>query len=197
MIKQRQGVLGLETAKQVMITFLVLAVIGITILLALTSLQTGTTATIDTSSTLYVINETATGGINDTGYVLDNAGLSVFSPTIVEIRNGTAGNGTTWDSTLYTINSSFSINTTSAVDLESAQIYYSYKYSLGRTAGIINNVTSGIVTFFASTGTIFSILVVVVIILAISIIIWAVGRFGQNAENVGTGSGGNGTVFSA
>jgi len=37
-------------------------------------------------------------------------------------------------------------------------------------------------TFFGSTGTIFSILIVVVIILAISIIIWAVGRFGQQAE---------------
>ena len=38
-IEKRNGVLGLETAKQVMISFLVLAVIGVAILLALTSLQ--------------------------------------------------------------------------------------------------------------------------------------------------------------
>jgi hypothetical protein len=47
---------------------------------------------------------------------------------------------------------------------------------------IIGNVSSGLTTFFSSTGTIFSILIVVVIILAISIIIWAVGRFGQQSE---------------
>jgi hypothetical protein len=196
MIKQRKGVLGLETAKEVMITFLVLAVVGIAILLALTSLQTGVTTSIDTSDSIYVWNETATGGINSTGYVLDNAGLSTFNPTLIEIRNGTSTNGTTWTSTLYTINSSYSVNTTSAVDLESAQIDYSYKYSLGRTDAIVGNVSGGLVTFFASTGTIFSILVVIVIILAISIIIWAVGRFGQQSEGTG-GMAGNGSVFDA
>jgi len=102
-IGQRNGVLGLETAKQVMVTFLVLAVTAVAILLALTSLQNANIFTTDSS-----------------GY---NA-----------------------------------------------------------TEGIIGNVSSGLTTFFASTGTIFSILIVVVIILAISIIIWAVGRFGQQTE---------------
>jgi len=102
-IGQRNGVLGLETAKQVMVTFLVLAVTGVAILLALTSLQNANIFT-----------------TNSAGY---NA-----------------------------------------------------------TSNIIGNVSSGLVTFFGSTGTIFSILIVVVIILAISIIIWAVGRFGQQTE---------------
>ena len=102
-IGNRNGVLGLETAKQVMITFLILAVVGIAILLALTSLQ---------NANIFTANSQAA---NDTGH-------------------------------------------------------------------IIGNVSSGLVTFFASTGTIFSILIVVVIILAISIIIWAVGRFGQQTE---------------
>jgi len=102
-IGQRNGVLGLETAKQVMVTFLVLAVTGVAILLALTSLQD---ANIFTDESLG-----------------DNA-----------------------------------------------------------TTNIIGNVSDGLETFFASTGTIFSILIVVVIILAISIIIWAVGRFGQQTE---------------
>jgi len=99
----RNGVLGLDTAKQVMITFLVLAVVGIAVLLALVSLQ-------------------------------------------------------------------------------NANIFTAGSAAANNTDAIVGNVSSGLVTFFASTGTIFSILVVVVIILAISIIIWAVGRFGQQSE---------------
>ena len=101
--KQRNGVLGLETAKQVMVTFLVLAVTGVAVLLALTSLQNAN------------IFEANSSGANATSY-------------------------------------------------------------------ITGNVSNGLTTFFGSTGTIFSILIVVVIILAISIIIWAVGRFGQSTE---------------
>lgn len=102
-VQNRNGVLGLETAKQVMITFLVLAVVGVAILLALSSLDDA--------------------GIFTTGSSADNS-----------------------------------------------------------TGYIIDNVSDGLTTFFGSTGTIFSILIVVVIILAISIIIWAVGRFGSQTE---------------
>jgi len=102
-IGQRNGVLGLETAKQVMVTFLVLAVTGVAILLALTSLQ-------------------------------------------------------------------------------NANIFTAASQAANDTERIVGNVSAGLVTFFGSTGTIFSILIVVVIILAISIIIWAVGRFGQQTE---------------
>ena len=102
-IKNRNGVLGLETSKAVMISFLILAVTGVAILLALTSLQ-------------------------------------------------------------------------------NANIFATGSQAANDTAAITGNVSAGLVTFFASTGTIFSILIVVVIILAISIIIWAVGRFGQQTE---------------
>ena len=102
--RNRNGVLGLDTAKEVMITFLVLAVVAIAVLLALTS-------------------------------------------------------------------------------LENASIFPTGSVAANDSAAIIGNVSSGLVTFFGSTGTIFSILIVVVIILAISIIIWAVGRFGQESQN--------------
>ncbi len=101
--KNRNGVLGLDTAKQVMVTFLILAVTGVAVLLALTSLQ-------------------------------------------------------------------------------NANIFADASLGDNATTNIVGNVSSGLVTFFGSTGTIFSILIVVVIILAISIIIWAVGRFGQQTE---------------
>lgn len=100
----RNGVLGLDTVKSVMITFLILAVVGIAVLLALVSLQ-------------------------------------------------------------------------------NANIFTANSMAANQTASIVGNVSGGLTTFFASTGTIFSILVVVVIILAISIIIWAVGRFGQQSES--------------
>lgn len=101
--KNRNGVLGLDTTKQVMVTFLILAVTGVAVLLALTSLQ-------------------------------------------------------------------------------NANIFAANSLGANSTAQIVGNVSTGLTTFFGSTGTIFSILVVVVIILAISIIIWAVGRFGQQTE---------------
>jgi len=49
----------------------------------------------------------------------------------------------------------------------------------------ILNVTSGITNFFDDTGTIFAILIVVVIILAISIIIGVVSRFGGGSNSGG------------
>lgn len=49
----------------------------------------------------------------------------------------------------------------------------------------ILNITSGITDFFNDTGTIFSILIVVVIILAISIIIAVVSRFGGSSRDAG------------
>lgn len=101
--QNRNGVLGLDTTKQVMITFLILAVTGVAVLLALTSLQ-------------------------------------------------------------------------------NANIFTAASLGANATNNIVGNVSNGLVTFFGSTGTIFSIMVVVVIILAISIIIWAVGRFGQQTE---------------
>ncbi len=100
----RNGVLGLDTVKAVMIIFLTLAVVAVAVLLALTSLQ--------------------------------NANI-------------------------------FTANSQAAND----------------TSAIVGNVSGGLVTFFGSTGTIFSILVVVVIIMSISIIIWAVGKFGQTSQS--------------
>ena len=66
--------------------------------------------------------------------------------------------------------------------LQNANIFTTGSAAENNSNAIIGNVSSGLTTFFGSTGTIFSILIVVVIILAISIIIWAVGRFGQSSE---------------
>ena len=98
-LKNKKAVLGLDTVKAVMITFLILAVIGVSVILATVSLR---------------------------------------------------------DSNIFTSGST----------------------EQNQTTYIVNNISSGLVSFFSNTGTIFAILVVVVIILAISIIIAAVSRFG-------------------
>jgi len=101
-LMKKKGALGLDTVKVVMITFLTLAVIGVAVILALTSLN----------------------------------GSSIF----------TAGS-----------------------------------QAQNQSNSITSNVSTGLTTFFANTGTIFSILVVVVIIAAISLIILYVRRFGGEA----------------
>jgi hypothetical protein len=181
-MKQRNGVLGLDTAKTVMIAFLTLAVLGVSILLAMSSLSSGVIDTIDSrTSSLSVTNETG-AYINSTGYTLDAINSSTSNYALVSAFNATdnssigLGNITLSDAGVIT-------NATATTwDDVLVSYTYDYSYSLGRVDSITGNVSEGLVTFFSSTGTIFSILIVVVIILAISIIIWAVGRFGQQSE---------------
>ncbi len=64
------------------------------------------------------------------------------------------------------------------VSLRDSGIFKAGSEELNDTSELIGNVTEGTKDFFNNTGTIFAILVVVVIILAISIIIGVVSRFG-------------------
>ncbi len=185
-MKQRNGVLGLDTAKSVIVTFLILSVTGIAVLLALTSLQSATTATVDTT-TVGLSTTDYNAWLNITGYPLTRVNSSNSQYTLLLIKNATTAGAGTYNWTIglgnATVNSAGLVtNLSTAYPNVSITYEYVNTYSSGRTSAITNNVTTGIESFFASTGTIFSILIVVVIILAISIIIWAVGRFGQQTE---------------
>ncbi len=186
-LQNRNGVLGLETTKQVMVAFLVLSVTAIAILLSLTALDDsiGDTIDISYSPTVTVANETG-AYINITGYNLSGYNSTWSSITATAVWNETTavllGSGN------YTL-SSVGVLTNASTSPYSTNNYgvnvsYTYLITIDSESvnSIIGNVSSGLVVFFASTGTIFSILIVVVIILAISIIIWAVGRFGQQTE---------------
>ena len=186
--QNRNGILGLETAKQVMISFLVLAVIGIATILCLTALNDGVGDSIDNvahTQTNTVANETG-AYLNITSYTLSGYNTTWSSITATGVWNYTDDVGTVIVAGNYTLSNVGVL--TNATDFTWASVNLSYTYvhsfteDTGRTDNIVGNVTEGLVTFFGSTGTIFSILIVVVIILAISIIIWAVGRFGQQAE---------------
>lgn len=191
-LKQRNGVLGLETAKQVMVSFLVLSVTAVAVLLALTSLGDAVGDSIDNIDyTITTTNETF-AWVNATGYTLDNYNTSTSAFVLTAIWGNTpSGDPSEYNWTIELANATVSgvgvvTNLTEYNTTIMSNVSLSYTNTLTidrhRVDNIVGNVSSGLETFFASTGTIFSILIVVVIILAISIIIWAVGRFGQQAE---------------
>jgi hypothetical protein len=187
-LKNRNGVLGLETAKAVMVTFLVLAVTGVAIILSLTALGDSVGDTIDNvNHNVAVINESG-AYVNITGYTLSGYNSTWSSVTATAVWANVSGTTYLIPSSNYTLSSvGVLTNATvvpNATEYNDANVSYTYIWTqdTGKTDAIVGNVSSGLVTFFGSTGTIFSILIVVVIILAISIIIWAVGRFGQQTE---------------
>ncbi len=185
----KNGVLGLDTVKAVMIGFLILAVIGISVILTLTAMEDSTSAIIDIrTQTLSITNETG-AYLNVTGYELDAVNSSNSNYAITSFFANASGITYLVPSANYSVSSvGILTNITivpNATQYNDANVSYTFlnTYSLNRVSSITGNVSSGLVVFFASTDTIFAILIVVVIILAISIIIWAVGRFGNTMEN--------------
>ena len=172
-----------------MVTFLILAVTAIAVLLSLTALDDSIGNTIDLSNspTVAVINETG-AYVNITGYTLSGYNSTWGSISATAVWVDVSATPTLIPSANYTLSSvGVLTNATivpNATEYDDANVSYTYVFTIdsGTVSSIIGNVSNGLVIFFASTGTIFSILIVVVIILAISIIIWAVGRFGQQTE---------------
>ena len=187
-LQNRNGVLGLETAKQVMVAFLILSVTAVAVLLSLTALDDSVGDTIDNTDFSKTTTNETEAWINQTGYTLSNSNSSTSSHVITIVYNAT-NNGTGIYSLVigtgnYTVSTVGVLSNITTTTWENVSVSYTFTYTVdsGTLDSIIGNVSAGLVTFFASTGTIFSILIVVVIILAISIIIWAVGRFGQQTE---------------
>jgi uncharacterized membrane protein len=65
--------------------------------------------------------------------------------------------------------------------LQDASLFTSGSTGETQTDNVVGNVTTATASFFGNTGTIFSILVAVVIMLAIAIIVAVVNRFGRTA----------------
>jgi ABC-type phosphate transport system permease subunit len=64
--------------------------------------------------------------------------------------------------------------------LQDASLFTASSLGANNTDYVINNVTEATGDFFSNAGTVFSILVAVVIMLAIAIIVAVVNRFGRN-----------------
>lgn len=195
-MKQRNGVLGLETARAVFVAFLILAITGVAILLSLTALDNAVGSTVDDiNRDISVANETGSW-INTTTYTLAQWNSTFTSVTLTELWNATDNSSIGLGNVTFTESTGSWVNATTT-NWANVMVSYTgvYTEDRGRMDNIVGNVSGGLETFFGSTGTVFSILIVIVIILTISIIIWAVGRFGQRTE--GEMMQGEGTVFNA
>jgi len=180
----KKGIIGLDTVKAVMVTILALAIIGVAIVIVLTTLDESDIVRDSKSETN--LNDTLTT-VSEIGEYFTNYSLESASCTVTYVQNETSGG--VINSGNYTTNNCWI--QFSGADLtynnSNWNVSYTYTYDVNYVEGIKENVTEGIVDFFSNTTTIFAILVVVVIILAITIIIVAVSRFSGegNGFNIG------------
>jgi len=200
-IMDKKGVLGLDTARQVMLFFLILAVLAVTIFLALTSLR-DTVEGIDTSSAS-IVNESVASRTQSIPKDLAYASSDIYRNAVcggLVISNTTGGEVVDLANYSIPAGRSCAITGTAGTQYANATVYatYSVTYSNPETNLIVKNISGAMTNdFFDQTGTIFAILIVVVIIFAISIIIFAVSRFSAGGGVGGSvgGGGGEGTLM--
>lgn len=194
--RDKKGELGLSLVKTVMVFFLVLAVLAIAIVLALSSLK-DPVEDID-KTTVSVYNETLSDIGGAGGEDLTYASSDTYRKavcTISYVQN--ESDGVALVSANYTeSNSGCTITSATAAEYNGSSngvnVTYSVTYSNPESNLIIQNMSSALTDdFFDQTGTIFAILIVVAIMMAIGLIIYVVTRFSTTAgiSNSGTGGG--------
>jgi hypothetical protein len=170
----KKGQVGLDTAKAVMLTILIVGVIAFVAILALSNLG-NTNAARTSSGVITVVNETLTT-VTETGEnlviatrpdvictlgiivnqsntaVIPAANFTQANCNLAHLGGGQAFNNTNWN--------------------------VSYTYTYNTFGDVESNITTGTASFFNNSNTWFALLSVVVIILIISIVIFAVNRFG-------------------
>jgi hypothetical protein len=185
LMKNKRGQLALDVVEEVSMKILIIAVLGVAVILALVTLNTGVGTLVDTSYTstaTAVVNETGIN-INHTGHTLSGWNSSWNTPTLTAVWNDSNPTGVynvsvplayvKINSTGQVLNASTPAN----MSLASVSYYYTFSYNNGRTSAITNNVSNGLTGFFGNAGTIFNILIAVVLISAVAIIILVVRRF--------------------
>ena len=175
----RRGVLGLETVKVVMITFLVLAVLGVAIVLTLTNISDVAEKIDLVTGNVYNETLTTVAEIGELFAYGTEVGCTAVLGDVTNATDGVVIEAANYTHTRCSIN--FSGESSSYMNNTDWNVTYSYSYSHSRVRALQENVTTGTTGFFENTDTIFAILVVVVIILAIAIIIAVVSGFGGSA----------------
>jgi len=185
--RDKRGVLGLDTVKVFVIGILVIAIMVITMFLAITTLETAAEVA-DKGTILYVGNQSTTSVLNESGTLLNNPTLFSYRKPICSVITVTFPvNGTIVPSTNYTTNSSiygtgcylYLVSGASiAYNNSLFNVTYTNNYDNPGPYYIVNNITAGSTSFFNQTPTFFVLLGVVVLILIIGIVIVAVSRFG-------------------
>ena len=181
----KKGVLGLDTAKVVIISILVLAVAFIALLLVTTEVR-NVYESADTLKTGKVNNQTTTKAINVSKWYSLTTVSDLRNPvcTILFVTNSTGKLASTGNYT--TMNSGCAIKGTTDIDAgfnnSLLNISYSYTYNSPEAYEVTENTSEGVINFFKQVPTFFTLIAVVVLILIIAIVIIAVSRF-QGGEN--------------
>jgi len=173
-MREKKGVLGLNTVKLVLIIFLVLSVIAVTIILT----------TVNLRDVLEKIDLDTGNEINET-FTPDASGANL-TPATGDFQNRVCTISFINNETAVIVAANYSETNCIVTNLTDHVLgvwnaTYTWSYSSPTTRNIERNITEGLTDFFSNTGTIFSILIVVVIILTIAIIIAVVSRVGGGA----------------
>ena len=186
LLKKYKSILGLNTVKAFIVVMLSLAIIAVVTLIVLgnlvtdTLVKTGGLKTISTNlNESHLMNGTSPGYIDldDSGEVDVTCDLDLVTTEAYYVI----------DSGNYTQSNCRISNTTSTFQEENWLISYVSEYNRrDQLNAVSDNVSTGIISFFANATTYFALLGVVVIILIISLVVVVVNRFG-GATGGGTG----------
>lgn len=177
----KKGVLNLEAPRAVMIFILTLAVIAIAIFLGLTQLV-NTTPALNTRTITGNSFSNNTIRLNDTAQTpAAVAGLRNVVLSSVTVTNATGG--PIIQAGNYTISGgTFIAAIPSQYNGTNVNVSAAYTNDVNADGlNIVNNVTTGTTGFFTNIPTVFTILGAVVIITAVSLILFAVNRFTQSS----------------
>lgn len=182
MIKNRKGILGMESVQSAMVLLLTLTVVAI-------AMFVGLNAVINSSSSLQ--DETVT----DNAFVNQTIRLnhSATAPSAVSALRGVvlsnvvvtnATGAETISSGNYTISGGTFVTTNAAnYNNTNINISASYTYKIDADATVLmNNLTNGTTVFFNNIPTVMTILGAVIIVLAISLILWAISRYSSGVS---------------
>lgn len=172
-LKDKRGVVGLDTAKAVILAVLIISVIAITTFLSLQYMLDATNA-LDLNTANLVRNESVTMNNNYVG-LTGNDGVANCNPTIVIIQNASSGKRINGNN--YTLSGCSIKNITGEFVDKPWNVSYTYTYNKLAQNVLVSNVTSGATTFFTNASTWFTLLSIVIIILIIGIVIVAVNRY--------------------
>jgi hypothetical protein len=187
----KQGQVGLNVAKAVILVLLGLGVLAFVLVIVLSQFNSTSLVPLTTYS---VANETGRINGNATlttvGYQLAGALTSGFnSLTIVRAYNNT--DATLITSGNWTIDSSGNILNATAANWKDVNFTYTYnaQSNAGKQANnVAGNVTNGTSGFFGNTGVWFNLLGVVIIVAIAALVLYFVGAFGGNKSSGSKGT---------
>lgn len=186
---KNKGQIGLDTVQVFIVTLLILGVMAIALFIGLNQLiNSGAVGTTAESSKQTLSNETITLIDNSTGGIpstVDGQRVPITYYGLI-LTNSTSGVVVASGNFTTNSNGTFFSSPTSGYNNTNVNVSGQFTYTVNSNSqAVVSNVTSGTTGFFTNIPTVMTILGAVVIILAVVLIIGAVGRIRNRSEEVG------------